>query len=62
MHSEGLDIVEVERDGAFIFDEKGRRYIDCIASASVYNLGRRPRGVTTAFKKALRETDQGNFR
>jgi len=61
MHSEGLDIVEVERDGAFIFDEKGRRYIDCIASASVYNLGRRPRGVTTAFKKALRETDQGNF-
>ncbi len=61
MRAEGLDIVEVEREGAFVYDEKGKRYIDCITSGSVYNLGRRPRGVTTAFKKAIRATDQGNF-
>ncbi len=61
MRSEGLDIIEGKREGAFIYDEKGKRYIDCITSASVHNLGRRPRGVTAAFRKALRETDQGNF-
>jgi acetylornithine/succinyldiaminopimelate/putrescine aminotransferase len=50
-----------ERDGVFIYDENGKRYIDCITSGSVYNLGRRPRAVISALKKAVRRTDQGNF-
>ncbi len=61
MRATGRDIVESERDGAFIYDENGKRYIDCITSGSVYNLGRRPRAIISALKKAVRRTDQGNF-
>mgnify|MGYP000858062290 FL=1 len=61
MRATGRDIVESERDGAFIYDENGKRYIDCITSGSIYNLGRRPRAVISALKKAVRQTDQGNF-
>ena len=57
----GLDVVEAERDGASVAGADGRRFIDCISGAGVYNLGRRPAEVLAALRAALHETDQGNF-
>ncbi len=57
----GHDIIPVKKEGARVFDAEGRRYIDCITSCGIYNLGRRPPAVIDAFKKAMVSADQGNF-
>ncbi len=44
-----------------MYGEDGRRYIDGVCSAGVFNLGRRPPELAEALRDALRATDQGNF-
>lgn len=61
IRSLGLDIIEGKRQGNYIFDSEGRRYIDCNTSSATFNLGRRPPEIIKELKKTMYETDQGNF-
>ncbi len=61
LSSIGLDIVEASREGPFVFDADGKRYIDGITSAGTFNLGRRHPELVAELRRAVRETDQGNF-
>ncbi len=61
LESTGLNIVESRGDGAYVFDLDGRRYIDCNCAAGTYNLGRANRELIAEFRRAIPETDQGNF-
>ncbi len=57
----GLGIMEGRREGAYVYDTEGKRYLDGYGSAGTFNLGRRPPELTAELKQALRETDIGNF-
>jgi len=61
LKSLGHDFIEAKREGSFIFDTEGKKYIDCSSSASIYNLGRRQPELIQALRNAVKETDQGNF-
>lgn len=52
---------ETERAGAYVHGEDGRRYLDGVCSAGVFNLGRRPPELAGALREAFHATDQGNF-
>ena len=53
--------IEEARNGAYVTDAHGAKYIDCYSSASTYNLGRRNDRLVSRLKQAIHETDQGNF-
>jgi acetylornithine/succinyldiaminopimelate/putrescine aminotransferase len=53
--------VEDNRNGAYITDITGSKFIDCFSSASTYNLGRRNEQVVASLRQAIKSTDQGNF-
>lgn len=57
----GHDILVQKREGAWIYDASGKGYIDGDASAGTYNLGHRHPDLIAALKKAIQETEQGNF-
>jgi acetylornithine/succinyldiaminopimelate/putrescine aminotransferase len=57
----GLDIIEGRREGAFVWDMNGKRYIDCITSAGSFNVGRRNPEIIAALKQALDQYDLGGF-
>ena len=57
----GHDFLEGKREGACVYDEAGRRYIDGVCGAGVFNLGRRYPELVRALDQAMRDTDQGNF-
>ena len=57
----GLDIIEAERDGAWVWDLDGRRFLDCFTSAGSFNVGRRNPKVVAAAREALDSLDHGNF-
>ena len=61
LKSTGLDIIEDRREGPYLVDLQGRRYLDCFSSAATYNLGRRNQEIVDELQKAIHETDQGNF-
>ena len=61
LRSTGLGIVEADRQGPYIFDDAGKRYVDCYGSAGIFNLGRRHPELVAELGRAARETDQGNF-
>ena len=61
MQALGHDRIEERREGSWVFDEQGKRYLDCDGSGGIFNLGRRPAEIVAEAKRALRETDQGNF-
>jgi acetylornithine/succinyldiaminopimelate/putrescine aminotransferase len=61
LHAAGLDIMEGRREGPYIYDQHGTRYIDAISGAGTFNLGRRRPELVAELKLAVRETDQGNF-
>ena len=54
-------IREGKRQGAFLFDTNGKRYLDGDTSGGIFNLGRRHPELAGALKRAMRATDQGNF-
>lgn len=59
--SRGHGFIEGKRDGVYIYDDEGKRYLDCDSGGGMYNLGRCNSEVRAALKKAAKETDQGNF-
>ncbi len=61
LKASGHDMVELEGEGSYLKDSQGRRYIDCSCGGGMYNLGRRNPEIVRRFKKAVYETDQGNF-
>ena len=61
MRAAGLDIIESERSGAWVWDLDGRRFLDCFTSAGSFNVGRRNPRVVAAAHAALNRLDHGNF-
>ena len=61
MRAAGLDIIEAQRQGVWVWDLEGRRYLDCFTSAGSFNVGRRNPRVVAAAHRALDQLDNGNF-
>ena len=61
MRAAGLDIIEAQRRGAWVWDLDGRRFLDCFTSAGSFNVGRRNPRVVAAAHAALDRLDHGNF-
>jgi putrescine aminotransferase len=61
MKSAGLDLVEDRRQGPYVWDISGKKYIDCMTGAGSFNVGRRNSQVIQALKKALDRYDLGGF-
>lgn len=54
-------IIEDKRDGAYFFDTKGKRYIDCYCGAGMFNLGRAVQELSHTLQEHADKCDQGNF-
>lgn len=61
MRAAGLDIIEAQRSGPWVWDLDGRRFLDCFTSAGSFNVGRRNPRVVAAAHEALDRLDHGNF-
>ncbi len=61
IRARGHDFIEQGGDDSFLFDSQGNRYIDCLTSASTYNLGRNNEAIIDELQQASRQTDQGLF-
>ncbi len=61
LRAAGLDIIETEREGPWVNDADGRRFLDCFTSAGSFNVGRRNPRVLAAAHAALDRLDNGNF-
>jgi len=61
MRAAGLDIIEGERSGPWVWDIDGTRYLDCFTSAGSFNVGRRNPRVVAAAHAAVDHLDNGNF-
>jgi len=61
LRNAGLDIIEQRREGAYVWDMTGKKYIDCITSAGSFNVGRRNPEIIQALKSALDDYDLGVF-
>lgn len=61
LRAAGLDLIEAERSGAWVFDLDGRRFLDCFTSAGSFNVGRRHPRVVRAAHDAIDRLDHGNF-
>jgi acetylornithine/succinyldiaminopimelate/putrescine aminotransferase len=61
MRSAGLDIIEAERSGPWVWDLDGRRFLDCFTSAGSFNVGRRNPRIVAAAHRAIDHLDNGNF-
>ncbi len=56
----GFEAVPGRREGVYVWDLEGKRYINCRSSGGVFNLGHRPPRVVEALKSALDELDVGD--
>jgi len=56
----GIELVPGRREGSYIWDKDGRRYIDCRTAGGVFNLGHRPPKVIAALQEALESLDIGD--
>jgi putrescine aminotransferase len=61
IREKGHDFLEGSREGSYVLDTDGTRYLDCYSSAGTFNLGRRNPAIVGRLKRAMYETDQGNF-
>jgi acetylornithine/succinyldiaminopimelate/putrescine aminotransferase len=61
MRSAGLDIIEAQRSGPWVWDLDGRRFLDCFTSAGSFNVGRRNPRIVAAAHQAIDHLDHGNF-
>ena len=61
LKASGLDIVEGRREGVWVWDLDGRRFLDCFSSAGSFNVGRRNPRIVKAAHDALDRLDNGNF-
>lgn len=60
MREAGLGIIEERREGPYVWDQAGTRYIDCRDDNSLYNVGHRNPELVASLKAALGEYDLGN--
>jgi len=60
-HRVGLDVVEHRREGCYIWDANGKRYIDCYNGAGVFNVGRANPTIRKAIVDATANEDIGDF-
>ncbi len=58
--SMGFEAVPGRREGVYVWDLAGKRYINCRSSGGVFNLGHRPPRVVAALRQALDELDVGD--
>jgi len=56
----GMARVPGRRQGVYVWDLEGNRYINCRSSGGVFNLGHRPELVVKALRAALDELDVGD--
>lgn len=56
----GIELVPGRREGSYIWDKGGKRYIDCRTAGGVFNLGHRPPRVIAALRKAMDFLDIGD--
>jgi len=56
----GFDKVPGRRQGIYMWDLEGHRYVNCRSSGGVFNLGHRPPAVVAALRRALDELDVGD--
>lgn len=49
----GFDANYVRGEGAYLFDDRGRRYIDCLGGYAVFSCGRNHPAIADAIKQAL---------
>ena len=61
MTTAGLDIIEAQREGVWVWDLDGRRFLDCFTSAGSFNVGRRNPRIVQAAHDAIDLVDNGNF-
>jgi len=61
LKSAGLDLIEDKREGPYVWDISGKRYIDCMTGAGSFNVGRRNPRIIQALKNALEHYDIGGF-
>ena len=61
MRAAGLDIIEGERSGPWVWDIDGPRFLDCFTSAGSFNVGRRHPRIVAAAHAAVDHLDHGNF-
>lgn len=61
LKSAGLDLVEDRREGPYVWDIAGTKYIDCMTGAGSFNVGRRNPQIIEALKNALDHYDIGGF-
>ena len=61
MKSAGLDMIEAQRSGPWVWDLDGRRFLDCFTSAGSFNVGRRNPRIVAAAHEAIDHLDHGNF-
>lgn len=53
-------LVPAERDGPYLYDVNGSRYINCHCNGGVFNLGHRNQRVIKAVVEAMKDYDIGN--
>jgi len=56
----GIDFVTGKREGIYIYDQDGKKLINCHCNGGVFNLGHRNPRVIAALQRALAELDIGN--
>jgi putrescine aminotransferase len=56
----GIDFVTGDRQGIYIYDQAGKKLINCHCNGGVFNLGHRNPRVIAALEQALTELDIGN--
>jgi len=56
----GIELVPGRREGSYIWDKDGKRYIDCRTAGGVFNLGHRPPRVIAALQEAMESLDIGD--
>ena len=56
-----LPIIETNPEGAYFYDSKGKRYIDCYCGAGMFNLGRHVKELSNTLCEQADKSDQGNF-
>jgi len=56
----GIDFVTGKREGIYIYDQGGKKLINCHCNGGVFNLGHRNPRVIAALQRALAELDIGN--
>jgi len=61
VREKGQDFLEQGCAGSSLSDSDDKHYLDCYTSGATFNLGRRNTAIIEGFKKAIYETDQGNF-